>query len=278
MLDVAILGNLAAFTCGITLGWTSPVIPKLQNPTLTPLNEVITDSDAGSIGSLLPLGAVLGPFIAGALADRIGRKRTLLLGNVPVIVGLLLNVFAKSVIYLLVSRFLCGISVGLTFTVLPMYIGEIAEDDVRGALGTYLQLFTVIGLLFSFVAGPYMSVTMFNAFCLVVPITFLIAFAIFIPESPYFLLQNDEEDAAEQALMKLRDRTTSEEVRDELDNVKTALNEALENKSSFLDIFKSKGLTMAYILSNGLLIFQQVSGINVVLFFAQNIFQVCFRL
>lgn len=265
---------MAAFTCGITLGWTSPVIPKLQNATLTPLNEAITESDAGSIGSLLPLGAVLGPFIAGALADRIGRKRTLLLGNVPVIVGLLLNVFAKSVIYLLVSRFLCGISVGLTFTVLPMYIGEIAEDDVRGALGTYLQLFTVIGLLFSFVAGPYMSVTMFNAFCLVVPITFLITFAIFIPESPYYLLQTDEEEAAERALMKLRDRTSLEEVQDELDTVKKALNEALENKSSFLDIFKSKGLTMAYILSNGLLIFQQVSGINVVLFFAQNIFQV----
>lgn len=266
--------NLAAFTCGITLGWSSPVIPKLLNITLSPLPKVITLEDAGWIGSLLPLGAVIGPIVAGAAADRIGRKKTLLLGNVPFIAALAMNIVANNVIYLLVSRFLCGISVGVTFTVLPMYVGEISEDDIRGALGTYLQLFVVIGLLFSFVVGPYTSVTMFNACCLIVPTTFLITFFMFIPESPYYLLQNGNEDGAETALMKLRNRTSPSEVSKELNHMKVAVDEALANKSTFFDIFKSKGLTKAYVLSNGLLVFQQVSGINVVMFFAQSIFQV----
>ncbi|XP_066260508.1 facilitated trehalose transporter Tret1-2 homolog [Euwallacea similis] len=269
----ACIGNLASFSCGIMLGWSSPVIPKLQNLELSPLNEVITYSDAGWIGSLLPLGAVLGPFVAGALSDKIGRKKTLLIGNMPFIVALLLNIVAKNVSYLLLSRFLCGLSVGLDFTILPIYIGEIAEDEIRGTLGTYLQLFTVVGLLFSFVTGPYMSVTMFNASCLIVPATFLLTFYLFIPESPYFLLQIGEHEAAEEALMKLRDSVSPDDVQAELSNMKKAVDEALANKSRFLDIFKSKGLTKAYVLTNGLLVFQQMSGVNVVLFFAQNIFQ-----
>ncbi|KAL1491545.1 hypothetical protein ABEB36_012126 [Hypothenemus hampei] len=269
----ACTANLAAFTCGITIGWSSPVIPKLQNATLTPLTEVVGPSEVGWIGSLLPLGATLGPFIAGVAADKIGRKRTLLLGNIPFIVGFLLNIVAKNVNYLLFSRLICGISVGITFTVLPMYVGEIAEDEVRGALGTYLQLFCVIGLLFSFVVGPYISVTLFNAACLLVPSTFLITFFFFIPESPYFLLQIQEDDEAEAALMKLRDRAIAMDVKTELDSMKRDIETAAANKGSFKEIFKSKGLTKAYILSNGLLFFQQMSGINVVLFFAQNIFQ-----
>ncbi|ENN70298.1 facilitated trehalose transporter Tret1 [Dendroctonus ponderosae] len=269
----ACTGNLAAFTCGITLGWTSPVLPKLQDLSLSPLSEVVSVSDAGWIGSLLPLGASLGPFIVGAAADKIGRKKTLLLGNIPFIVGFLLNIMATNVYYLLVSRFICGVSVGLTFTVLPMYTGEIAEDEVRGTLGTYLQLFTVIGLLFSFVLGPYIPVTLFNAACIVVPSIFLVAFFFFIPESPSFLLSVGETDAAEQALMKLRNRSAPSEVREELQAMLVEVNKSLDSKGSFMDIFKSKGLLKAYLLSNGLLVFQQVSGINVVLFFAQTIFQ-----
>lgn len=250
------------------------MIPKLEKPELTPLPAAITPSESGWIGSLLPLGAVLGPFIAGAASDRIGRKKTLLYGNIPFIIGFILNIMATNVTYLLISRFICGISVGLTFTVLPMYIGEIAEDEVRGALGTLLQLFAVMGLLFSYAIGPYMSVTMFNAACLIIPTTFLITFALLIPESPSYLLQAGQDDAAEAALMKLRNRTSPNQVRQELKTMKRSVDEALANKSTFMDIFKSKGLTKAYILSNGLLVFQQVSGINVVLFFAQNIFQV----
>ncbi|XP_066156085.1 facilitated trehalose transporter Tret1-2 homolog [Euwallacea fornicatus] len=269
----ACIGNLASFSCGITLGWSSPVIPKLQNLELSPLTKVITHSDAGWIGSLLPLGAALGPFVAGALSDRIGRKKTLLIGNIPLIVAMLLNIVAKDVSYLLISRFICGVSVGLDFTVLPIYIGEIAEDEIRGALGTYLQLFTVVGMLYSFVTGPYMSVTMFNASCLIVPSIFLLTFYLFVPESPYYLLQIGEDEAAEKALMKLRNTVSPDDVQVELSNMKKAVDEALANKSRFLDIFKSRGLTKAYVLTNGLMVFQQMSGINVVLFFAQNIFQ-----
>ncbi|XP_060528143.1 facilitated trehalose transporter Tret1-like [Cylas formicarius] len=267
----ACTGNLAAFTSGITLGWTSPVIPKLQSLNENPLESLITQSDAGWIGSLLPLGAVLGPFLAGAAADKIGRKSTLLAGNIPFVVGLLLNIIASNVYYLFLSRFLCGLSVGFTFTVLPMYVGEIAEDRNRSSLGTLLQLFCTFGLLFSYLIGPYLSVTHFNLACLTVPVTFLVTFYLFVPDSPYYLVQKSREDA-QKALMKLRGATDTNHVNQELNIMQTTVHEALDNKSTFLDIFKSKGLTKAYVLSNGLMFFQQFSGINIVLFFTQTIF------
>lgn len=74
--------------------------------------------------------------------------------------------------------------------------------------------------------------------------------------------------------MKLRNRSEPSEVREELQAMQVEVDKSLESKGSFMDIFKSKGLLKAYLLCNGLLVFQQVSGINVVLFFAQTIFQV----
>lgn len=263
---------MAGFVCGTSFGWTSPEIPKMKiphesgNPLLLPL----TKSEESWIGSLLPVGATLGPFIAGLTADKIGRKNTLLAGIIPFIVAYAIAAYASHPLLFCLMRFLCGLAVGVVFTVLPMYIGEIAEDEVRDSLGSFMQLFIVVGLLFSYCLGPYMSIMAFNIACIVSPCIFLIVFYLFIPESPYYLIRTDKE-AAEQALMKLRSKS-QEGVQDELNDIKTSVDETLANKASFSDIFKSKGLTKALTISVGLVSLQQLSGINIVLFYAQDIF------
>lgn len=262
---------MAAFTCGQAFGWTSPEIPKLKILDGNPLGTVITKVEEAWIGSYLPLGAALGPFAAGIAADKIGRKKTLLVGIIPFIVAFVMCTMATSVNYFFVARFLCGLAVGCTFTVLPMYIGEIAEDEVRGSLGSFMQLFIVLGLLFSYSLGPYMSIKQFNIACLVVPIAFAVLFFMFIPESPYYLIKADDEENAVESLMKLRAKS-KDAVQKEIEEIRTAVTEAQENKASFMDIFKSKGLTKALFLSCSLVTIQQFSGINVVLFYAQDIF------
>lgn len=169
----------------------------------------------------------------------------------------------------LISRFLNGLGTGAIFTVLPMYVGEISEDEVRGALGTFMQLFITFGLLFSYGIGPYTTVAHFNLACVIPALLFLCIFFMYIPDSPYYLIAANDKDAAEKALKKLR---SSENVEKELEIIKKSVEESLANKASFLDIFKSKGLTKALILSVGLVTFQQFSGICAILFYTQTIF------
>lgn len=173
-----ISANLAAFSCGITFGWTSPVIPKLNgnvDPENNPLATPISGDLESWIGSLLPVGAAFGPFAAGMYADKIGRKKTLLVAILPMIVAFVLAAYTHDANMFCLMRFLCGLAVGGIFTVLPMYIGEIAEDAVRGSLGSFMQLFITFGLLLSYSIGPYMTVMAFNLACLVVPGIFVVS-------------------------------------------------------------------------------------------------------
>ncbi|XP_050508126.1 facilitated trehalose transporter Tret1-2 homolog [Diabrotica virgifera virgifera] len=257
--------NIASFICGIAFGWTSPEIPQLKNETTTPLDSIISDSEEGWIGAFLPLAAAVGPVGAGILADSIGRKWTILIGNVPFLLAFILNVVANSVYFFYISRFLCGLGVGIIFTVLPMYIGEISDDGSRGVLGSLMQLFCVVGLLFSYALGPFLSIKIFNAILIIPPAMFLILFSVFIPDSPNFLLQKKRMSDAVQALMKFRGRELSF-AQKEVEVINTQLEEDLKSKGTFKLIFRSPGLRKALTISLTLIGAQQLSGITWVSF------------
>lgn len=242
-----------------------------MDPENNPLSAAMTIEQGSWLGAFLPLGAAFGPIAAGMFVDKLGRKKSLLVSIVPFIVAFLLAVFAKDINLLYLVRFLCGLAVGGVFTVLPMYIGEIAEDEVRGALGSFMQLFITFGILYSYAIGPYVSITLYNISCLIAPCLFLVLFLIYIPESPYHLVAINDEDGAEKSLMKIRTKTSGA-VQKELLDIRNAVNETKANKGSFMDIFKSRGLLKALIISVGLVSLQQFSGINIILFYTQNIF------
>lgn len=267
--------NIVSFVCGTSLGWTSPEIPLLKNLTTSPLEEIITSSQEGWVGSFLPLAAAIGPLGGGVLADKVGRKKALLIANVPFFIAFLMNVFANSIYYFFLSRFLCGLGIGIIFTALPMYMGEIADDEVRGALGSFMQLFIVIGLCFSYSLGPYVPMKTFNMILLMPPVIFLILFGVFIPESPYYLIQSGHHEDALEALIKLRGGSKAL-AQKELEIMQTQVEEDSKGKGSFVETFKtilgSKGLKMALFISLNLVTWQQLSGINIVLFYTQSIF------
>lgn len=178
--------------------------------------------------------------------------------------------YAKDVNLFYIARFLNGFGTGAIFTVLPMFVGEISEDAVRGALGSFMQLFITFGLLFSYAIGPYTTIAHFNLACVIAPLLFLFIFFMYVPESPYYLIAVGDKTKAEKALKKLR---SSDNVDKELELIKKSVEESLENKASFFDIFKSKGLTKALMISLALVTFQQFAGINAILFYTQTIFE-----
>lgn len=270
---VGFIVNLASMATGTTLGWTSPVGSKLEDPELkdSPFSFKISSEESSWIGSLVALGALIAPFIAGPLADVIGRKWTLMSSTVFFVLSWILLILTCSVPQMYIARLLQGFGVGFVMTVQTMYIGEIASDDCRGALGSFMQLFIVSGILYVYCIGPYTTYLAFEYICLVIPVLFAITFY-FMPESPHFLIAKGKKSEAMKSLKFLRGKS-SEGCQEELNIIQDSVEESMKNKGTIKDIFANKGNVRALIISAGLISFQQLSGINVVLFYSQSIFE-----
>lgn len=156
-------------------------------------------------------------------------------------------------------------------TCTPMYVGEISTDDTRGALGSFMQLFIVSGILYVYCIGPFVTFEALQWACLAVPIVFAICFY-FMPDSPYYHMGKGNHEEAEKSLMYLRGKS-AEGVKEELHAIQTSVEEAMQNKGTMADLFRELSNRKALIISAGLIIFQQLSGINVVLFYSQMIFE-----
>lgn len=97
-----------------------------------------------------------------------------------------------------------GVAVGGAFTILPMYIGEIAEPSNRGALSSSMGCFCGLGLLLSCSMGPFIDIKIFNLILAALPVFFLASFALLAPETPYYLMKQGDENLARAALEKIR--------------------------------------------------------------------------
>lgn len=126
-------------------------------------------------------------------------------------------------------------------TAQTMYIGEIASDDCRGALGSFMQLFIVTGILYVYVVGPYTSFVVLQYLCLIIPIVFIATFY-FMPDTPAFYISKGRRADAIKALKYLRGKST-EGVQEELDQITASVEESMKNKGSVADIFNNKGNT-----------------------------------
>ncbi|RZC38206.1 facilitated trehalose transporter Tret1 [Asbolus verrucosus] len=265
-------GNIVSFVVGTSLTWSSPILPKLNatDPDDIPFGRQITSEENSWIGSLLALGAVFGPFLYAYIVDKFGRKLTITSIGVPFAISYLILAFAQIVELYYVARFLIGVAVGGVFTVVPMYIGEIAEDTNRGALGSVMNCLLTAGLLFSYGIGPYISIMIFNIILAIIPGIFMVAFFFLAPESPHHHIAKGNHEAAVKSLEKLRGASNKNN-HSELEDIKKNIEKS--RQGSITDLFKSKGLIKALIISLVLVALQQLSGINVVLFYAQNIFE-----
>lgn len=131
-------------------------------------------------------------------------------------------------------------------------------------------IFTLAGILYVYAIGPYVTYYQLQWACLIIPIVFAIAF-FFMPESPHFLLAKGRKDEAAVTIKFLRGKNDIA-VQEEVSYLQKSIQESLEKNGSYIDIFRNKASTKALIISVGLLAFQQLSGINAVLFYSTDIF------
>ncbi|XP_075148733.1 facilitated trehalose transporter Tret1-like [Haematobia irritans] len=270
----AIAANLSAFAVGTCLGWTSPVGVRLKddNHKDSPLDYKIDTTEDAWISSVLALGALIAPFIAGPLADKIGRKWTLLCSSFFLAISYLLMMIAHHVSIILLGRVLQGFGAGFVMTVIPMYVGEISTANVRGATGSLMQLFLVAGILYVYSIGAYVSYYTLQWFCLVVPLIFAAIFMM-MPESPYYLAGKGRKIEALESLKYLRSHEHADDIEEEMSIIQNDVEDSMSYKGSFKELITNPGNRKALIITAGLVAFQQLSGINVVLFNAQSIFE-----
>ncbi|KAJ4426302.1 hypothetical protein ANN_27116 [Periplaneta americana] len=278
----AIIATLAAMSAGCALGWTSPALPLLP---------FLTEAQASWVGSLLAVGALLGALPAGWLADAWGRKAFLLSLGLPFLLGwglVITSALALSpefqVPLLYAARLLLGVAVGAVTVAVPLYNSEIAEDSIRGALGAYLQLMITMGILWVYVVGALAPCMKSLALaCAAVPLIFCVAF-FWMPESPAYLEAQDRFTEAEAALRWLQgNRGPIPETqrwrhgkRDQVPQTQEEAQQWLQGESEEAQKTQQPAPRASTARALGivfaLMAFQQLSGINAVVFYAGKIF------
>ncbi|KAM6047003.1 solute carrier family 2, facilitated glucose transporter member 8 isoform 2-T2 [Theristicus caerulescens] len=257
----AVLGPLSF---GFVLGYSSPVIPELRN---IDDPELRLDSNQASwFGSLVTLGAAAGGILGGYLVDKVGRKLSLMLCSVPYVFGYIVIISAQNVWMLYFGRMLTGLASGITSLVVPVYISEVSHPKVRGMLGSCVQLMVVTGILGAYVAGITLQWRWLAVLCSF-PSCIMLLFMSFMPETPSFLLNRNKRSEAIASLRFLRGPYVDHEW--ECRQIEASVQEEGLNLSEL----KNPSVYRPLLIGVALMFFQQVTGINAVMFYAETIFE-----
>ncbi len=219
-------------------------------------------------------GTVVGSLLGGWPADRFGRKATLLWIGVLYLVGAVGSALASNVAIFIVARVIGGLGIGISTVVAPMYISEIAPPKYRGRLAGMFQFNIVFGILIAFVSNALLAGIGPNAWRWMLGVaafpSFVYAmFCLGLPESPRWLLsrKGDRESALE-VLQRIEPDASSAEIAGEADQIMAA--SVAEGTSGH---FWSRRLRKPIMLAILIAFFNQLSGINAILYFAPRIFE-----
>lgn len=168
----ALAATGGALAAGTALGWTSPANPQLKNGTDSNYDFILNDEELSWVGSSLNLGAAAICIPIGFLLNLIGRKWSMLSLVLPFTIGWILIIFAQNLAMLITGRFFVGIASGAFCVTSPVYIGEIAQKEIRGTLGSYFQLMITIGILFVYGVGAGVNVFTLSIICGIIPLIF----------------------------------------------------------------------------------------------------------
>lgn len=259
-----------AFAVGAALGWPSPASTQLvqrDDPDYFP----ISDEEFGGVASIITIGALISCLPVGVLMKKFGRKKTMLSLVVPFLIGWSLVIWANSVTMMIVGRFIIGLAGGAFCVSAPQYSAEIAESEVRGLVGTFFQLLIIAGILFVYIVGAFLPIYNVSLICGSIPLVFGLIFS-FMPESPVYLVQNQRENEAIMSYKWLRGQTYDPQK--EIDELKADIAASESSQVSLREVFARKSTQRAMFIGFGLMAFQQLSAINVVVFYISSIFAV----
>lgn len=217
---------------GMNYGWSSPYLPVLESGNYS---FKITSEESSYLAIIPSIAELLGALVILSI-DFIGRRNLIILSTIPFIVSWVLVGLASSTVPMFLGRFIAGISDGMTFNVVPVYLAEISSPKTRGLLTSLCPVAVVAGYLFIYVVGACLPLNLAAFASTAFPLV-LLASSPYIPESPYFYFMKGKMKEAEKSLQALRGK---DDVKEELNRISKAVKEQNQDQNKFFDLFTVK--------------------------------------
>ncbi|CAK3778436.1 general substrate transporter [Lecanosticta acicola] len=246
------------------------------------------NNKSGAIQSLVvaiyEIGCLFGAVGIIWFGDKIGRRRSILLGGSIMIVGAIIQTSSFGLAQLIVGRIVTGVGNGMNTSTIPVYQSEIAPPKIRGFLVLFEGALITLGIVISYWLNyGFWFVTEYGSLQWRFPIGFQIFFAVLLllgialfPESPRWLLKHGHDAAAAEIMGRLEDcPADSEQVQNDIAEIKE-INREDEGRQLTWREFCSNGKAMnGWRASAGILsqAFQQIGGINLVTYYATTVFE-----
>jgi sugar porter (SP) family MFS transporter len=263
LLGVALIAAVGGFLFGYDTGVIGGAMLFMQKDL-----GLHTHAEQQLTVAILLLGAIAGAAISGWAADRFSRRRVKITSGCVYVIGALGCAFAQTYPQILASRFWLGLAVGTASFVSPMYIAELVPPRIRGGVVSFNQLMITLGILVAYIVdwgfAGFSNNWRWMFGVAVVPGLVLAIGMYFMPFSPRWLIEKGRKDDARDVLGRYRD--TEEEVENEVREIE----EVAETEFSLRELM-GKAVRRMMVVGVALAVFQQIVGINTVIYYAPTI-------
>ncbi|KAJ4433621.1 hypothetical protein ANN_15931, partial [Periplaneta americana] len=269
--------GMVFFTCGISIGHTAVLIPRLrQNDSSLP-----TDEDMGSwIASAQTLGILMGNIVGGALSDRLGRKMILRGAQVPFVIGWVLTASATNHAVMIFARLVLGAARGMTADAIMVLLDENTDARFRGTAYSCVVVFHMVGILAVTGVASHLQWRLVTWLAVIGPVSVFIL-THFIPESAMWLVRHGRQEEATLALKRLWGRRHRDKAQQELISfLKRAQKEQLLWKKSFADYcraLRSRHVCKPFVLSLIFFLLNMLCGTYLFVYYAVDIIATALR-
>lgn len=269
----ALVAQLGTINTGMAFGFSAIALPQLQEPdSIIPIKE--GSAEESWIASMSSIGTPIGCLTSGYMMDMFGRKRSLIITEIPALLGWLLITFATDIRMIYAGRFFVGLGSGMVGAPARVYTSEVTQPHLRGMLTALSSVGVSTGVLIEYALGSMVTWNVCAAISGILPLTALLLM-FFFPETPSYLISRSKPDEAKQALQKFRGSTYN--VNQEMETLVEFSNKNnIKRLTGFREIMcallKPSALKPFTLLFLYFLIYQW-SGTNVITFYAVEIFK-----
>ncbi len=261
---------LVTFFAGLLFGYDQGVIAGALKGVGDSFK--VGDTAKQIITSWVTLGALLAALVAGTAADRFGRRPILLAAGLLFIAGAVIQAITPGVEILVLGRVITGFGIGFASVIAPLYAAEMAPQRIRGRIVSTYQLAITFGIFLAYLVSDIADSAEWRTMFLLaaVPGVLLIIGVMIVPESARWFAKVGRTADARKSLAKV---TEPADVDSELSDVEAQVSaEAAEGEASWSEVFSPR-VRKALIVGVGLAIFQQITGINAIIYYANTIFE-----
>lgn len=269
----ALVAQLGTINTGMVFGFSAIALPQLQEPNSTiPITE--GSAEESWIASMSSIGTPIGCLASGYLMDMFGRKRSLIITEIPALLGWILIAFATNIQMIYAGRFFVGLGSGMVGAPARVYTSEVTQPHLRGMLTALSSVGVSTGVLIEYALGSMLSWNICAAISGILPLAALLLMFLF-PETPSYLISRSRPDKARKALQRFRGSTYN--VNQEME---TLVN--FSNKNNIKRLTGFREIVSALVKPNALrpytllflyFLIYQWSGTNVLTFYAVEIFK-----